>query len=269
MDQHRAIPPGYMTVGQLAKKMNTTVRTLQYYDKQGLLSPSAESGGGRRLYTDKDVIQLHQIQSLKFLGFSLDDIKNRLVALETPAQVAEALAGQAELIRTQITSLSQALGAIEALESEVLAMDSVDFRKYAAIIVSLQIKNEYYGLIKHFDDETLEQFTNRFSGNQDGAAAITQAINAVLDKAIQFQKDGLQPESEDGQKLAKEFWDAILEVTGGDTSLIPMLAELVENADDNGNWKKKQDIANCFIEPALGAYFDALGINPFEQEETT
>ena len=62
-------------------------RTLQYYDKEVLLSPSAESEGGRRLYTDKDLITLHQIISLKSLGFSLDDIKERLISLETPADV--------------------------------------------------------------------------------------------------------------------------------------------------------------------------------------
>ena len=33
----------YMTVGELAKKMGTTVRTLQFYDQRGLLHPSAES----------------------------------------------------------------------------------------------------------------------------------------------------------------------------------------------------------------------------------
>ena len=51
MAVNRAIPPGYMTVGQIAKKIGVTVRTLQYYDREGLLAPSAESGGGRRLYT--------------------------------------------------------------------------------------------------------------------------------------------------------------------------------------------------------------------------
>ena len=61
MSKNRAIPKGYMTVGELAKKMGTTVRTLQYYDKEGLLSPSSESEGGRRLYTDKDMVKLHQI----------------------------------------------------------------------------------------------------------------------------------------------------------------------------------------------------------------
>ena len=44
MAKYRAIPQGFMTVGEVAKKMGVTVRTLQYYDKEGLLSPSAESG---------------------------------------------------------------------------------------------------------------------------------------------------------------------------------------------------------------------------------
>ena len=87
MTKYRAIPEGVMTVGEVAKKMGVTVRTLQYYDKEGLLSPSAESEGGRRLYTDKDLVMLHQIISLKSLGFSLDDIKQRLISLETRAEV--------------------------------------------------------------------------------------------------------------------------------------------------------------------------------------
>lgn len=75
MNKKKSIPQGFMTIGELAKKMGTTVRTLQYYDKEGLLTPTGESEGGRRLYTHKDMIQLHQIQSLKSLGFSLKDIK--------------------------------------------------------------------------------------------------------------------------------------------------------------------------------------------------
>lgn len=51
MKRERAIPENYMTVGELARKMGTTVRTLQYYDREGIFSPSAESSGGRRLYT--------------------------------------------------------------------------------------------------------------------------------------------------------------------------------------------------------------------------
>ena len=106
MAKHRAIPQGYMTVGEVAKKIGVTVRTLQYYDKEGLLSPSAESEGGRRLYTDKDLVTLHQIMSLKSLGFSLDDIKQRLIYLETPTDVANALTEQANDIRGKIEQLT-------------------------------------------------------------------------------------------------------------------------------------------------------------------
>ena len=111
MARYRAIPQGFMTVGEMAKKMGVTVRTLQYYDKEGLLSPSAESEGGRRLYTDKDLVALHQIISLKSLGFSLDDIKQRLISLETPTDVANALTEQADDIRQKIEQLKASLSA--------------------------------------------------------------------------------------------------------------------------------------------------------------
>jgi len=262
MDKHRAIPPGYMTVGEVAKKMNTTVRTLQYYDKEGVLSPSAESEGGRRLYTDKDIIKLHQIQSMKYLGFSLDDIKNRLIFLDTPADVADMLNEHAANVRDKITALSEELSAIETLKDEVMAMQTVDFRKYADIIVNLQMKNEYYSIIKYLDNTTIDVLRNRY--DTDGAAVVIKEVNLLLDTAIQYQKDGIRPESKEGQELAKTFWDKMLEVTGGDVSMIVKMAEVAGSRDGSSKWKTKQDIANSFIEPALGAYFSNIAYNPFE-----
>lgn len=134
MAKHRAIPLGFMTVVEAAKKLGVTVRTLQYYDKEGLLSPSAASEGGRRLYTDKDLVMLHQIISLKSLGFSLDDIKHRLISLETPTDVATALTEQADSIREKIEQLTASLTAIEQLKEEVLQIQTVNFKKYTDII---------------------------------------------------------------------------------------------------------------------------------------
>ena len=99
--KHKAIPQGYMTVGELARKMDVTVRALQHYDREGLLSPSAVSEGGRRLYTDKDIVKLHQILSLKHLGFSLDDIKNRLIPLDTPDEIADVPNGAGSRCQTK------------------------------------------------------------------------------------------------------------------------------------------------------------------------
>lgn len=127
MENQRAIPQGYMTTGELAKRMGVTVRTLQHYDREGLLAPSCISEGGRRLYMNKDVVKLHQILSLKHLGFSLGDIKSRLISLDKPAEVADILTEQAAIVQKKIEALSESLNALETLREEVLRMQSVDF----------------------------------------------------------------------------------------------------------------------------------------------
>ena len=266
MERYRAIPQGYMTAGAFAKKMGVTVRTLQHYDKEGLLSPSAMSDGGRRLYTDKDIIKLHQILSLKHLGFSLDDIRDRLIPLDAPADVAQILSEQAAVIREKIAVLSESLSAIEALKTEVLEMQSVDFKKYADIIVNLEMKNDFYWLIKHFDSETLDHIRSQF--DKESGIAFLQKFLHLQDEAIRLQDAGVPAESPEGLQFAKAYWDMILEFTNGDASMLPKLMQIGKSDEFNQELKQTQAKANVFIEPALGAYFSDLGINPF-QEETT
>ncbi len=199
MAKYRAIPQGFMTVGEAAKKMGVTVRTLQYYDKEGLLSPSAESEGGRRLYTDKDLVTLHQIISLKSLGFSLDDIKERLTSLETPADVANALTEQADDIRRKIEQLQASLSAIEQLKAEVLQMQTVNFKKYADIIVNLQMKNEFYPLIKRFDDDTLDHIRSKF--DKESGLDFMDRFNRLSDEIVRLQKKMYRPKAKSANRL--------------------------------------------------------------------
>lgn len=263
MAKYRAIPQGFMTVGEVAKKMGVTVRTLQYYDKEGLLSPSAESEGGRRLYTDKDLITLHQIISLKSLGFSLDDIKERLISLETPADVANALTEQADDIRQKIEQLQASLSAIEQLKAEVLQMQTVNFKKYADIIVNLQMKNDSYYLIKRFDDDTLDHIRSQF--DKESGLDFMDRFNCLSDEIVQLQKENVPPESEKCQQVVKEYWGLIMEFTNGDMSMLPKLME-VGNIDTATNaWEERQKIVNDYLEPALQVYFSRLGTNPFEE----
>ena len=60
--------PNYLTVGELARRVGVTVRTIQYYDQQGLLSPSAKGPQNQRLYTDDNVKDLYRILTLKYLA---------------------------------------------------------------------------------------------------------------------------------------------------------------------------------------------------------
>lgn len=265
MAKHKAIPQGYMTVGEVAKKIGVTVRTLQYYDKEGLFSPSAESEGGRRLYTDKDLVTLHQIISLKSLGFSLDDIKRRFISLETPADVAAALTKQADSIRRNIEQLTDSLTAIEQLKAEVLQMQTVNFKKYADIIVNLQMKNDSYGLIKRFDDDTLDHIRDRF--DQESGLDFMDRFNRLSDEIVQLQKKSVRPESEECQQVVEEYWGLITEFTNGDMSMLPKLMEIGKIDTAANAWEERQKIVNNYIEPALQVYFSKLGVNPFEGVE--
>ena len=72
-------PEGYYTSGQFAKMARISVRTVRFYDKQNILKPSYVSPAGSRFYTDKDFARLQQILLLKYLGFSLEDIKEMTI----------------------------------------------------------------------------------------------------------------------------------------------------------------------------------------------
>lgn len=261
MEKYKSVPQGYMTVGEVAKKMGITVRTLQYYDKEGLLSPSAKTEGGRRLYNDRDLVVLHQILSLKSLGFSLDNIKEALVSLDTPGGVADALEKQAVSIRGKIGQLSASLAAIEQLRTEVLQMQTVDFSKYADIIINLQMENEFYYLIKHFDEDTLGHIRHRF--DKESGMVFMYKFQCLTDKILELQKNGVPVESEECQKLASAYWEMVMEFTGGDMSLIPGLIEAGKFEDIKNEWGEKQKVVNAYIGQALDIYFGKLGTVPF------
>ena len=263
MEKNRAIPQGYMTIGELAKKMGTTVRTLQYYDKEGLLSPSAQSEGGRRLYAKEDIFKLHQILAMKYLDFSLDEIKDRLANLDTPLKVAEVLDQQAEATREKIATLTEVLDVIEKLKVEVLQIKTVDFKRYADIIINLQMNNELYGLVKHMDEKILDHFRMRF--DRDSAEEIINTLNAVCDKTEELKKNGLTPESEQGQAIGREWWDMVQDFTGGDVSLLSELASFAEEEEGwDPLWQGRWDSVQGYLQEAMIAYFTNSGINPFE-----
>lgn len=266
MEKHRAIPEGYMTVGELAKKMGVTVRTLQHYDREGFFSPSAVSEGGRRLYTDKDLIKLYQILSLKHLGFSLEDIKNRIISLDTPEDVAKVLTDQAADLKSKIQSLSQSYEEIQLLKAEVLQIQSVDFKKYADILANIQMKNEFYWLIKHFDESVLDHIENHF--DRESSMDFMNRFKHLEDNISALQKDHIPPDSETAQSLAKSFWDMVLEFADGDMSIITQLLKL-NDLNGNGNrWEEKQVIINSYMKEALDIYFSEKGDAPImEQSE--
>ena len=247
----------FLTVGELARLMGTTVRTLQYYDQEGLLKPSAKSEGGRRLYSKKDIVKLHQILSFKYLGFSLEEIKSRLLTLDTPQDVAMALEHQKRTIREEIEALQEALQAVSKLKEEVLADQEVDFTKYAEIIEFLRTGNQGYWVWKHMDEPLRHHIRNRFGEDADSGLKIYETYKEMVEEALVLKRRGEAADSDLSQELAERWWNMVLEFTGGDLNLIVQLEDF-NNA--KGEWnneiaEKQQEIdeymnavLNCYLE---------------------
>jgi len=263
MEKHRAIPKGYMTVGEIAKKTGTTVRTLQYYDKEGILTSSAESEGGRRLYTNKDIVKLYQIQSMKYLGFSLEDIKNRLPQINTPKEISALLTEQAKGVRETIKSLKEVLASIEKLNEEVLQMETVDWDKYAEIVGMLLSKNVGYWVVKHMDTSIIKYVLEHF--DDDGATQLNDKYMQILKKSAKTQKAGFTPDSDEAMKIAKEWWDYVETFTKGDLGILSSLVSMGNKLDQN-EWLEKFSFDKEYIEKAIEAYFSKIGYNPLKQE---
>ena len=64
-----------MTIGRAAKAAGLAATTLRFYEREGLLTPTARSRAGHRLY-DADVAErLRFIRSAQGIGFTLKDIR--------------------------------------------------------------------------------------------------------------------------------------------------------------------------------------------------
>ena len=66
------------STGEIAKICNVSVRTVQFYDGEGLLKPDSISEGGRRVYGEEQLKTLQMILMYKGLGLSLFEIRGVL-----------------------------------------------------------------------------------------------------------------------------------------------------------------------------------------------
>lgn len=75
-----------MHIGELAERTELSLRTIRHYDEIGLLTPSGRSDGGFRLYTDGDLERLMLIRRMKPLGYSLEQMRDLLRAIDAAGE---------------------------------------------------------------------------------------------------------------------------------------------------------------------------------------
>lgn len=249
-----------MTVGELAAKVGVSVRTLQYYHKEGILLPSAQSEGGRRLYSNKDLVMLQQILSLKHLGFSLDEIREQIISLESPEQVSAVLDNQKAKIKAQMENLKGVLIAIDALQKEIRHSNSVDFSEYANIISTIHSKWENFWMIGAVDEELAGHALQRY--DEETGKAFGQRLQKLIELFATLQQKHLLPESTEAQTAAKEWWDMVVDFTNGDFTLLSHVYNvyLQRNRFDD-EWQEKWEDAESLMQQALSIYLETNNIH--------
>lgn len=122
------------TTGEFAKKAGVSVRTIRYYDKQGILKPSYLSESGYRLYSDKDFARLQKILTLKYLGFSLEEIQEISMKDANQDYVYQSLKLQTELIKKKIENLLLVEKSLEEASQMIERTKEVDWKTILHLI---------------------------------------------------------------------------------------------------------------------------------------
>lgn len=94
-----------MTAGQFAEKAGVTKRTVQFYDKVGLLYPSYRTDSGHRYYTKQDLARLQRILTLKYIGMSIDEIRSIVQRDGLEEDLKESLRVQSTIIGQKMEHL--------------------------------------------------------------------------------------------------------------------------------------------------------------------
>ena len=103
-----------MKIGDVAREVGTTTRTIRYYEEIGLLEPADDRpAGGHRAYDEADVERLREILRLKdALGISLEELRDLVAAEDARALIRDEFR-RTEDPERRVTLLHEALGHLD------------------------------------------------------------------------------------------------------------------------------------------------------------
>ena len=192
-----------MTVNEVSKLTGVSIRTLQYYDKIGLLHPAEHTEAGYRLYDDAALETLQQILLFRELEFPLKDI--RKIISSPDFDRSKALGQLIELLKLKKEHLENlidlAIG-IKAMGVKELTFDAFDTRKideYAAQAKASWGKTPAY---KEFEEKSKGR-------TKEDNQKIHQGMIDIFGEFGQIRNT--DPASEEAQSLVKKLQDYITE----------------------------------------------------------
>ena len=192
-----------MTVNEVSKLTGVSIRTLQYYDKIGLLHPAKYTEAGYRLYDDAALEKLQQILLFRELEFPLKDIKKIISSPDFDR--SKALEQQIELLQLKkehIENLIDLAKGIKLLGVKKLAFDAFDTKKI----------DEYAAQAKASWGTTpaYKEFEEKYKGrSREDDQKIYQGMIDIFGEFGQIRD--ADPASKEAQALVKKLQDYITE----------------------------------------------------------
>lgn len=205
-----------ISTGEAAKMSGLTIRTLQHYDNIGILPASGRTEGGRRFYTENDIVKLEHIIFYRNLGFSLEEIKERLFHVGEDNNANELLASQKILLYNQIDMIQNSIAAIEASQEIISVGKTPPWALLAAFMQSLGKVDISSWADFEFSEEQTTVFEEHFQ-SLDDVLEFYNTWKRLSIKAAAFYEAEVMPKEVIAQKLAKEWVEMTQKVTGGNT----------------------------------------------------
>lgn len=244
------------TVGQLTKLIGVTVRTLQHYDNIGLLPASGRSANGRRFYTQADLYKLEQIQFYKFLGFSLEHIKEKLVSDPSVGQLQTVLEEHRELVFHKIEQLHTVRMSVDAA---LMATKMGEYPPPRHITEMIQALNQASffewspTILEEYDNQFLETIMKR----PEEIHILYHQWKAVSIKAVMLKEMGVDAADDAAQQVAAEFWEMIMGASQGRREVFQVFNEFNNGRDKWGTGEGKlAEESEEYLTHALGIYIE-------------
>ncbi|MFT4416963.1 MerR family transcriptional regulator [Fredinandcohnia humi] len=150
------------SIGEFSERTGTSIRTLHYYDEIGLLKPKKHPTSGHRLYVNHDLLTLQKIVTFKFLGYSLDQIREILNESSFDTGLTETLALQKKALEEKKEHIESALAAIKRTITLLEEEGEVDSAVLISLINGIQTeKEQIQWLQQRMSSEIVEHFTNK------------------------------------------------------------------------------------------------------------
>ncbi|WP_165861298.1 MerR family transcriptional regulator [Paenibacillus paeoniae] len=171
----------HYTVGELAKITGLSIRTLHYYDEIGLLAAYKDPQSGHRHYGDDDIVALQKIITMKFLGYSLEDIQALLQHPRFDTSLLESFRAQKEALEQQRRRIDIAIKAITRAATLLENKKEVDSQTMIGIIQSIQTEDEQREWLQQFLEPALvhELFDKPFEEQEQLDKQYVKMVNEV------------------------------------------------------------------------------------------